>query len=141
VKDFYRRWYVANNVSLVIAGDFDPAKARQWVTKYFGEFERARRFRDRLRARQSGGDQAAVPRGQFRTAAATYFELADRPLFHPDQAPLEILFALLTKARKRRFMRARRREEADQWGRDLRQQRATCRRNLPPGPRLSGYRP
>ena len=38
VRDFYRRWYVPNNVSLVIAGDFDPAQARRWVEKYFGEF-------------------------------------------------------------------------------------------------------
>jgi zinc protease len=40
VKDFYRRWYVPNNVTLVIAGDFDTAQARKWVDKYFGEFPR-----------------------------------------------------------------------------------------------------
>ena len=40
VKDFYRKWYVPNNVSLVISGDFDPAQARRWVEKYFGEFPR-----------------------------------------------------------------------------------------------------
>lgn len=37
VKNFYDRWYVPNNVTLAIAGDFDPAEARVWVEKYFGE--------------------------------------------------------------------------------------------------------
>lgn len=40
VKEFFRRWYVPNNVSLVIAGDFDPAQAKKWVEKYFGEIQR-----------------------------------------------------------------------------------------------------
>lgn len=40
VKAFYRRWYTPNNSTLVIAGDFDPAQARQWIDKYFGEIPR-----------------------------------------------------------------------------------------------------
>ena len=40
VKEFYRRWYVPNNVTLTLAGDFDPAQARKWVEKYFGEIKR-----------------------------------------------------------------------------------------------------
>jgi zinc protease len=40
VKQFYRRWYVPNNATLVLSGDFDPAQTRQWVEKYFGEIPR-----------------------------------------------------------------------------------------------------
>ncbi len=40
VKDFYNQWYVPNNVTLTIAGEFDPAQAREWVEKYFGEIAR-----------------------------------------------------------------------------------------------------
>lgn len=40
VKDFYNRWYVPNNVTLTIAGDFDIDQAKEWVDKYFGEIER-----------------------------------------------------------------------------------------------------
>ncbi|MEO8274821.1 MAG: pitrilysin family protein [Thermoanaerobaculia bacterium] len=36
VKDFFRTYYTPNNLSLVIAGDFDPATAKQLVEKYFG---------------------------------------------------------------------------------------------------------
>ena len=40
VKEFFRRWYVPNNVTLVVAGDFDPAQAKKWVEKYFSEIKR-----------------------------------------------------------------------------------------------------
>src|SRR6185503_308864 len=40
VKEFFRRWYVPNNVTLVVAGDFDPAQAKIWVNKYFAEIKR-----------------------------------------------------------------------------------------------------
>ena len=36
VQDFFKTWYTPNNLSLVIAGDFDPGQARRLVEKYFG---------------------------------------------------------------------------------------------------------
>src|SRR5262249_11181482 len=36
VKDFFRLYYAPNNATLAIVGDFDPAEAKAWVTKYFG---------------------------------------------------------------------------------------------------------
>lgn len=40
VKEFYRRWYVPNNVTLTIAGDIDVAQTKAWVKKYFDEIPR-----------------------------------------------------------------------------------------------------
>ena len=40
VKEFFRRWYVPNNVTLTVAGDFDTAQAKKWVEKYFSEIKR-----------------------------------------------------------------------------------------------------
>jgi len=37
VKDFHQRWYVPNNATLVLAGDFDVAEAKRLIGKYFGE--------------------------------------------------------------------------------------------------------
>lgn len=37
VKEFHAAYYVPNNATLVIAGDFDPAMIRKMVGKYFGE--------------------------------------------------------------------------------------------------------
>jgi zinc protease len=36
VKEFFATYYAPNNLSMAIAGDFDPAEAKQWIAKYFG---------------------------------------------------------------------------------------------------------
>ena len=46
VKEFFRRWYVPNNVTLVVAGDFDPVQAKKWVNKYFAEIKRGEDVND-----------------------------------------------------------------------------------------------
>jgi zinc protease len=40
VTAFFRRWYVPNNLSLVVAGDFDPQAARALIERYFGGIPR-----------------------------------------------------------------------------------------------------
>jgi zinc protease len=40
VKAFFRQYYVPNNASLVIAGDFNPKDARKMVEKYFGPIQK-----------------------------------------------------------------------------------------------------
>ncbi|MRG91467.1 M16 family metallopeptidase [Polyangium spumosum] len=40
VRDFFKRYYVPNNATLVIAGDFQPAKAKELVTRYFAGLPR-----------------------------------------------------------------------------------------------------
>ncbi len=37
VKEFYNLYYTPGNATLVLAGDFDPAQARELIQKYFGE--------------------------------------------------------------------------------------------------------
>ncbi|MBC3538709.1 M16 family metallopeptidase [Rufibacter sediminis] len=44
VKEFYRRWYVPNNVTLVVSGDFEPGQAKAWVEKYFGEIKKGEKI-------------------------------------------------------------------------------------------------
>lgn len=40
VKEFYDRFYGPNNATLVLAGDFDKAEAKQMIEKYFGEIQK-----------------------------------------------------------------------------------------------------
>lgn len=40
VKEFFRLYYAPNNATIAIVGDFDPAKTKVWVTKYFGDLKR-----------------------------------------------------------------------------------------------------
>jgi len=38
---FFRRYYTPNNAALVVVGDFDPARAKAWIEKYFAGIPRA----------------------------------------------------------------------------------------------------
>jgi zinc protease len=42
VKSFFRLYYAPNNAFLAIVGDFDPATAKAWVQKYFGDLPRGK---------------------------------------------------------------------------------------------------
>jgi len=37
VKSFFNRYYLPNNASLCVVGDFDPAQAKQWIQQEFGD--------------------------------------------------------------------------------------------------------
>jgi len=40
VKQFFRLYYAPSNATLTVVGDFDPAQARAWITRYFGDLPR-----------------------------------------------------------------------------------------------------
>jgi zinc protease len=42
VKDFFRLYYAPGNATIAIVGDFDPAQAKQWVAKYFGDLPKGK---------------------------------------------------------------------------------------------------
>ncbi len=39
VKNFFRLYYAPSNATIAIVGDFDPARAKSMVTKYFGDLK------------------------------------------------------------------------------------------------------
>jgi zinc protease len=101
VKNFYNRWYVPNNVTLTIAGDFDVDQTKSWVEKYFGEIKR-------------GED---IPKMEKQAVSLTttkklYYEdnFARLPQltltwpsvyeYHPDSYALEVLASYLSKGKK-----------------------------------------
>ena len=101
VKSFYNRWYVPNNVTLTIAGDFDVKQTKAWVEKYFGEIKRGE----------------AIPKMEKQPVILTetkklYYEdnFAKVPQltltwpsvyeYHPDSYALEVLASYLSKGKK-----------------------------------------
>lgn len=39
--DFYKKFYVPNNATLCLAGDFDVVKAKEWINKYYGDIPKS----------------------------------------------------------------------------------------------------
>jgi zinc protease len=40
VQAFFKQYYAPNNAVLVVVGDYDPARTRQWIEKYFASIPR-----------------------------------------------------------------------------------------------------
>lgn len=36
-QDFFKKYYIPNNATLVVAGDLDPAKTKAWINTYFAD--------------------------------------------------------------------------------------------------------
>ncbi|MDA1097190.1 MAG: pitrilysin family protein, partial [Chloroflexi bacterium] len=90
VQAFFRRFYGPSNASLVIAGDFDPAEARDMVGRYFGDLlpnaglPRARQVGSTLRGRTSLTLHDRV------TLSRISLAWPGVPRFHEDEAALSI---------------------------------------------------
>lgn len=101
VKNFYRRWYVPNNVALVVAGDFDPAQARKWIEKYFGELPRGAAvpaMPPRPAALQAS--KRLVHEDNFAQLPELTIAWPTVPAYHPDSYALSVLFDLLADGKK-----------------------------------------
>src|SRR5688572_5666955 len=103
VQDFFRTYYVPNNASLAIAGDFDPAQARAWVERYFGSIPAGRPIeRPRPDPVQLTGERRVVleDRVQLPRLYVTWPTVAD---MQPGEAELEVLAYILGGDRSSRL--------------------------------------
>ncbi|MGD9587448.1 MAG: M16 family metallopeptidase [Pyrinomonadaceae bacterium] len=104
VKEFFRRWYVPNNVTLTVAGDFDPAQAKKWVEKYFGEIKRGEEITPL--EKRPGLVKETVKlfhEDNFARLPELTYAWPTVEQYHPDEAPLDVLAIYLTRGKKAPF--------------------------------------
>ena len=103
VKAFFRQFYLPNNASLTIAGDFDERQARAWVEKYFGKIKRGPNVvrpnpaRPALQGviRKEYEDSIQLPR--------VYMVWHTVPRGDKDEPPLDVLASILSNGRGSRL--------------------------------------
>jgi zinc protease len=106
VREFFRTYYTPNNLSIVIAGDFDPAEARRLVEKYFGTIppgpalDRPARGMPRLDGERIVEVRDRVPQER------TYFAWHAPAYFDPGDAELNLVATILTDGLSARLNRA-----------------------------------
>ena len=101
VKEFFRRWYVPNNVTLTIAGDIEIEQTKAWVKKYFDEIPRGEEIPEIEK-------QPVTLKSSKRLFYEDNFARAPRlsmtwPTvyqYHPDSYPLQVLTQYLTQGKK-----------------------------------------
>ena len=95
VAAFFRTYYVPNNAILCVAGDFQPAQAKEWIEKYFGPSARGPEVKppepsvphlaDAKHIQMT--DAVSLPRAQLIWPTV--------PADHPDEPALDVLAAVL----------------------------------------------
>lgn len=101
VKEFFRAWYTPNNVTLVVAGDFDPWQARIWVEKYFAEIPRGPEIVP-LEAQPGIVSETVrlLHEDNFAKLPQLTMVWPTVEQFHPDSYPLAVLSQLLTDGKE-----------------------------------------
>jgi zinc protease len=96
VKEFFLRYYTPNNLTLVVAGDFDIDEAKRLVAKYFGgipagpALDRPARFIPKLDGEKVVEVADRVPQER------TYFVWPAPEAFGTDEAALDIASSVMT---------------------------------------------
>ena len=100
VKNFYNTWYVPNNATLVVAGDFDFEQAREWVHQYFDEIPAGNAI-EALLPRPATLDETILLSWEDNFAQLPELTMVwpGVRVYHPDSYALQIIMALLTEGR------------------------------------------
>jgi len=101
VKNFYNRWYVPNNATLVIAGDFDSEQAKEWIHKYFDEIPRGEEI-EPLADQPASLDESKKLYYEDNFARLPELRMVwpGVDLYHEDAYALDILTQLLSDGKK-----------------------------------------
>ena len=106
VKNFFQRFYAPSNASLALAGDFHTAEALELVEKYFGDLPPGEPV-----ARTGRQDSALAGRIDLElrdkvTLPRLYIAWPAPAEGHPDDAPLELLQAVMSDGLASRLYRS-----------------------------------
>ncbi len=104
---FYRDFYVPNNAVMVIAGDFETPKAKDWVAKYFKDIPRREQpiFRPNVEEPPLGGEVRDTIFDRIQLPAI--FEAYRTPaLGEPDFYAVSMLARLLSEGQSSRLQKS-----------------------------------
>lgn len=112
--DFFHRWYVANNVTLVVVGDFDTKRAQAAIAQAFGgmaarPLARARDAAGRREPQQKAPRARVVSQDVRETQLSVAFHI---PGIHDDEtATLDLLAIILGQGDSSRLVRTVKRQQ------------------------------
>lgn len=106
VKEFFSLYYAPNNASLVVAGDINPAQAKEWIDKYFSPIPRGKDVgkaaiqqpKQNVSKRQTMEDRVQLPR--------LYLTWHSVPQSDENDATMDILADVLGGGKNSRLYRS-----------------------------------
>jgi zinc protease len=106
VREFFRAFYAPSNATLAIAGDFEPARAKQLVERYFGTLPtRPKPKQVRYSTPALGGARRIVVDEPVELAKLTMAWITP-PAYSKDEPALSVAAAILAGGKATRLYRA-----------------------------------
>ncbi len=108
VRAFFARWYVPQNLSLVVAGDFDPQKVRPLIERTFGSIQKGPPLPSR-RAPEKPAKLERVVRETLEdnvTLSKVVMAWLSPAAYAPGDAELDVLAEILTSGKASRLYKA-----------------------------------
>ncbi|HKY22717.1 MAG TPA: pitrilysin family protein [Vicinamibacterales bacterium] len=107
VRDFHRSFYVPENATIAIVGDFDMAQAKELVTRYFGRVPKSGRVipREYPREKPSTAERRVIVNENWPLPAV----IVAYPITydgHPDSYPLHLTSKILSDGESSRIYRS-----------------------------------
>lgn len=101
VKNFYKKWYVPNNATLVVSGDIDIEQATKWVHKYFDEIPKGTAEIPALEKRPGFVKETKFLYYEDNFARVPQLTMVWPAVesYHPDSYALEVLAQYLTNGK------------------------------------------
>ena len=106
VKDFFRTYYTPNNMSLVVAGDFEIAEAKKLIEKYFGTIPPGPALERPVKSMPMLDGEKIVEVSDRVPQERTYFGFISPAFFDAGDAELELAAAILTDGLSARLNKA-----------------------------------
>jgi zinc protease len=106
VKAFFRLYYAPNNATIAVVGDFDPAQAKAWVTKYFGDVPQGKPVqRPSVPLGKLDSDKRLVYEDRVQVPRL-YIQWPTVGVKHDDDRVLDVVGAILSGPRTARLTKA-----------------------------------
>lgn len=99
VKEFFNTWYVPNNCTLTLVGDFDPAEAKTLIQKYFGPLAPGKPLsRPGVNIPVLGHDRQVKARDRV-PLTMLHLVYPTPQQYSPEEAPLDFAAAILAQGK------------------------------------------
>jgi zinc protease len=108
VRAFHSDYYRPDNVTLVVAGDFDPKQLDAWVDKYFGRLQKPSKPLPRVEVKEPArtAERRFIEYGQNVPLPAVVLTYLAPPAASADAVALRVAEAILSSGNSSRLYRA-----------------------------------
>ena len=106
VREFFRTYYVPNNATLVVSGDFDPDETLGWIEKHFGSIPKGKEIpRNVPKEPAQTAERRTVEYDANTPLPAVIFAYHMPEAGHPDLYPLQVAANILSNGQSSRLYR------------------------------------